>query len=73
MLDDRSEKIGAKIRDAEMLKVPYMFIVGAKEAENGKVSVRRHGDGDLGVRSVADALALITEEIASRGISRTTN
>lgn len=73
MLDDRSEKIGAKIRDAELLKVPYMFIVGAKEAEGDNVSVRRHGDGDLGVKTVKDAVALITDEIATHGVVETTN
>lgn len=46
--DDRDEKIGRKIRDAEVKKVPYMLIVGEREAAEGKVSVRRHGKGDLG-------------------------
>jgi threonyl-tRNA synthetase len=47
-LDDRDEKIGRKIRDAEVKKVPYMLIVGEREAAEGKVAVRRHGQGDLG-------------------------
>ncbi|MCB2410005.1 threonine--tRNA ligase [Hymenobacter lucidus] len=47
-LDSRDEKIGRKIRDAEMSKVPYMLIVGEKEQENGIVSVRKHGEGDIG-------------------------
>ncbi len=47
-LDDRDEKIGRKIRDAEVKKVPYMLIVGEREAAEGKVSVRGHGKGDLG-------------------------
>jgi threonyl-tRNA synthetase len=47
-LDDRDEKIGRKIRDAEVKKVPYMLIVGERESAEGKVSVRRHGKGDLG-------------------------
>lgn len=47
-LDDRDEKIGRKIRDAEVQKVPYMLIVGERESAEGKVSVRRHGKGDLG-------------------------
>lgn len=47
-VDNRDEKIGRKIRDAEVRKVPYMLIVGEKEQENGAVSVRRHGEGDLG-------------------------
>ncbi len=48
VLDDRDEKIGRKIRDAEVKKVPYMLIVGEKEASEGLVSVRRHGEGDKG-------------------------
>ncbi|GAA4007735.1 threonine--tRNA ligase [Hymenobacter fastidiosus] len=47
-LDSRDEKIGRKIRDAEISKIPYMLIVGEKEQENGIVSVRKHGEGDLG-------------------------
>ena len=53
-IDDRSEKIGRKIRDTEMMKVPYMLIVGEKEQENQTVSVRKHGDGDKGAVSIAD-------------------
>jgi threonyl-tRNA synthetase len=52
-LDDRDEKIGRKIRDAEVKKVPYMLIVGEKEAQDGAVSVRRHGAGDQGTVSLA--------------------
>ncbi|MFM7852732.1 MAG: His/Gly/Thr/Pro-type tRNA ligase C-terminal domain-containing protein, partial [Flammeovirgaceae bacterium] len=47
-LDDRDEKIGRKIRDSEVNKVPFMLIVGEKEASEGKVSVRKHGEGDKG-------------------------
>jgi threonyl-tRNA synthetase len=47
-VDERDERIGRKIRDAEMQKIPYLLVVGEKEAENGIVSVRRHGEGDLG-------------------------
>lgn len=53
-LDDRDEKIGRKIRDAEVRKVPYMLIVGEKEAADGKVAVRRHGAGDQGTVSLDD-------------------
>jgi threonyl-tRNA synthetase len=67
-LDDRSEKIGAKIRDAELMKVPYMFIVGPKEADSGAVSVRRHGEGDLGAMSLEEAVALLKAEIANKGM-----
>jgi threonyl-tRNA synthetase len=69
-LDDRSEKIGAKIRNAELLKVPYMFIVGGKEAEAGSVSVRRHGQGDLGARPIDEAVNLVKEDIASKGLNK---
>ncbi|MDX9858183.1 MAG: threonine--tRNA ligase [candidate division Zixibacteria bacterium] len=69
-LDDRSEKIGAKIRDAELLKVPYMFIVGGKEADQGTVSVRRHGVGDRGAMSLEDAMALVHREIDSKALER---
>ncbi|MFZ1685135.1 MAG: threonine--tRNA ligase [Candidatus Zixiibacteriota bacterium] len=68
VLDDRSEKIGAKIRDAEMLKVPYMFVIGAKEAESGQVSIRKHGSGDQGAQSLDDAIRLIQQEVQSRGL-----
>jgi len=47
-VDDRDEKIGRKIRDAEVSKIPYMLIVGEKEATGRQVSVRKHGTGDIG-------------------------
>jgi len=53
-VDNRDEKIGRKIRDAEVQKVPYMIIVGEKEQENNTISVRKHGEGDLGSLTVAD-------------------
>ena len=46
-LDERSESVGRKIRDAELAKVPYMLVVGDKEEEQAGVSVRRHGEGDI--------------------------
>ncbi|SEL87259.1 threonine--tRNA ligase [Parapedobacter koreensis] len=52
LIDLRDEKVGRKIRDAELKKIPYMLIVGEKEAENGTISVRKHGQGDLGAMSV---------------------
>jgi threonyl-tRNA synthetase len=51
-VDERSEKAGRKIRDAEVAKIPYMLIVGEKESAAGEVSVRKHGGGDLGVLSM---------------------
>jgi threonyl-tRNA synthetase len=53
-LDDRDEKIGRKIRDAEMKKVPFMLIVGEKEVDDLKVSVRKHGEGDKGTMGLID-------------------
>ncbi|HBF35678.1 TPA: threonine--tRNA ligase [Candidatus Sumerlaeota bacterium] len=64
--DVRDEKIGAKIREAEMMKIPVMLIVGKKEAAEGKVSVRRHGKGDQGALTLAEAIATLKEESASR-------
>jgi threonyl-tRNA synthetase len=68
-VDDRSEKIGAKIRDAELMKVPYMFIIGAKETEARTVSVRKHGQGDLGARQIKQAIESLLEEIKSKGLN----
>jgi len=62
-VDDRNEKIGRKIRDNELKRIPYMLIVGEKEAENGEVSVRRQGEGDKGSMVVADFAKLITDEV----------
>lgn len=63
-IDTRSDKIGYKIAEAERMKVPYMLVVGAREAEAGTVAVRRHGRGDLGAQSVAGFLEAIAEEAA---------
>ena len=49
-VDDRTESVGRKIREAELRKVPYMLVVGDREAEERAVSLRRHGEGDLGTR-----------------------
>jgi threonyl-tRNA synthetase len=67
-LDDRNEKLQARIRDAQLQKVPYMLIVGGKEAEAGTVSVRQQSKGDLGPRPLADFLADLREEVDSRTI-----
>jgi len=64
-VDDRNEKIGRKIRDNELKRIPYMLIVGEKEAENGEVSVRRQGEGDKGTMKVADFSKLILDEVDS--------
>ena len=65
-LDDRSEKIGKKIRDTELMRVPYMLIIGEKEMNEGKVAVRRQGMGDLGVASIENFTREIREEIMER-------
>jgi len=65
-VDDRNEKIGKKIRDTELMKVPYMLVVGEKEVNEGKVAVRRHGKGDLGVKLVDDFLNELVLEIKER-------
>lgn len=62
-VDERSEKIGRKIRDTELMKVPYMLIVGEKEMIEGKVAVRKHGEGDKGAMSTEDFIAEMTEII----------
>ncbi len=63
LIDMRSEKIGRKIRDAEMKKVPYMLIVGEKEMNENAVSVRKHGQGDLGSMSVEDFITMIEKQV----------
>lgn len=63
LVDDRNEKIGRKIRDNEMKKIPYLLVVGEKEAENNQVSVRKQGEGDQGTMSVADFAAMVTKEV----------
>ncbi len=63
LVDDRNEKIGRKIRDNEMKRIPYMLIVGEKEAENGEVSVRKQGAGDQGTMKFEDFAKKISEEV----------
>jgi len=65
-VDDRNEKIGKKIRDTELMRVPYMLVVGEKEMNENKVSVRRQGKGDLGVKAVNDFINEIKIEITER-------
>jgi threonyl-tRNA synthetase len=68
-LDDRNEKLPAKIRDAQMQKIPYMLVVGAKEAEAGTVSVRHRSKGDLGPKPLAEVVTSLQQEIESRATS----
>ena len=63
LVDNRDEKIGKKIRDSELKKHPYMLIIGEKEYNENKVSVRRHGEGDLGSFSLAEFTQLVNNEI----------
>ena len=63
LVDDRNEKIGRKIRDNEMKRIPYMLIVGEKEAENAEVSVRKQGEGDKGSMKITNFAALLNNEV----------
>ena len=64
IVDDRNEKIGRKIRDNELKHIPYMLIVGEKEAENGEVAIRKQGEGDKGTMKIADFAKNIAEEVS---------
>jgi threonyl-tRNA synthetase len=64
IVDDRNEKIGRKIRDNEMKHIPYLLIVGEKEAAEGLVAVRKQGEGDQGVMSIADFAKKVNDEVA---------
>ena len=64
LVDERNEKIGRKIRDAEVTKIPFMLIVGEKEATSGELSVRRHVEGDLGTMTREDFVKSIEDEIS---------
>jgi len=69
--DYRSEKLGAKIRDAQLELIPYMFVVGPRDAEQGTVSLRDRLDGDLGALSLADAMQRLSDEVAERKVRKT--
>jgi threonyl-tRNA synthetase len=64
-VDERTESIGRKIREAELRKVPYMLVVGDREAESGTASLRRHREGDLGSFSLPDVRARLDDEVAA--------
>jgi threonyl-tRNA synthetase len=66
-IDERAESIGRKIRDAELSKIPYMLVVGDREAEAGAVAVRRHTEGDQGTVSIGEFAQRVAEETAARG------
>ncbi len=65
-VDDRSEKLGYKLREAQLQKIPYMLVVGDKEVETGSVSVRRRGEGDIGSMGLEAFAALAEEDVASK-------
>ena len=65
-VDERTESVGRKIREAELRKVPYMLVVGDREAEQRAVALRRHREGDLGTLPLADVIARLTAEASRR-------
>ena len=65
LVDDRNEKIGRKIRDNELKRIPYMLIVGEKEQENNEISIRKQGEGDQGTMKIATFAAQITAEVGN--------
>jgi threonyl-tRNA synthetase len=65
-VDERNEKIGKKIREAEMNKVPYMLVVGEKEMTEKKVAVRKQSKGDVGTKTISEAIDFLKEEIDSK-------
>ncbi len=65
-IDDRQEKIGKKIRDTELMKVPYMLVLGEKEMTENKLSVRRQGKGDIGTQDVSTFINSVVDEVQNR-------
>ena len=63
IVDDRNEKIGRKIRDNELKRIPYLLVVGEKEQANGEISVRKQGEGDQGSMKIATFVEQITREV----------
>ena len=63
IIDDRNEKIGKKIRENELKRIPYMLIVGEKEQENGEVSVRKQGQGDQGSMKISTFVEQIAQDV----------
>ena len=68
-VDDRSEKVNLKIRDAQLQKIPYMLVVGDREAQSGQVAVRHRKHGDQGAKPVADCIAEIRGLIDSKAVT----
>lgn len=67
-VDLRNEKMGYKIREAQLEKLPYMFVVGENEMNAGSVSIRKRGEGDIGARALEEAIDSLAQEIAGRVI-----
>ncbi|MES2430856.1 MAG: threonine--tRNA ligase [Bacteroidota bacterium] len=65
-IDDRNEKIGKKIRDTELAKIPLMLVIGEKEMNENKVAIRRQGKGDIGVQTIPEFIGMVNEEAKSR-------
>ena len=65
-IDDRNEKVGKKIRDTELLKVPYMLVIGEKEMNENAVAVRKQGIGDVGVQQIDEFVVSLQQEISER-------
>jgi threonyl-tRNA synthetase len=65
LIDERNEKIGKKIRDNELKRIPYLLVIGEKEVENGTVSVRRQGEGDMGTMKIEEFISLVKAGVAS--------
>ena len=63
IVDDRNEKIGRKIRDNELKRIPYLLIVGEKEAQNAEISVRKQGEGDKGSMKITTFAELLADEV----------
>ncbi|MNV95528.1 Threonine--tRNA ligase [compost metagenome] len=65
----RNEKLGYKIREAQLEKLPYMFVVGENEMNAETVSIRKRGEGDMGAKPLQEVIELLAQEIADRVIS----
>ncbi|GHV31456.1 threonine--tRNA ligase [Bacteroidia bacterium] len=68
IIDDRNEKIGRKIRDNELKKIPYLLVVGEKEIENKEISVRKQGEGDMGSMKIANFAEIINNEVEKQSL-----
>lgn len=67
-VDDSNESLGKKIRNSELMKVPYTLVVGEKEASEGTVAVRKYGKGDLGTKMIDDVVTTLLDSISKRAI-----